>query len=113
LPSYTFTAGNVIPALLVSSIDSDPPGPILAQLSQNVFDTATGRCLLVPQRSKLVGSYQSANLYGQERVQISWERLIFPNASSLELAGMPGAEQSGLRRFGAGWTTQRLTRNRR
>ena len=79
----------VIPALLVSGIDSDLPGPILAQVSQNVFDTSIGRYLLVPQGSKLVGSYQSASVYGQERVQILWERLIFPNASSIELAGMP------------------------
>ena len=95
--SYTITAGNVIPALLVSSIDSDLPGPILAQVSQNVFDTATGRCLLVPQGSKLVGSYQSASAYGQERVQISWERLIFPNASSIELGRYAGSRSERLR----------------
>lgn len=99
---YMITAGNVIPALLVSGLDSDLPGTILAQVGENVFDTATGRYLLVPQGSKLVGTYQSASVYGQERVQISWERLIFPNASSIELAGMPGADQSGY----AGFTDQ-------
>jgi type IV secretory pathway VirB10-like protein len=96
---YTVTAGNVIPALLVSGIDSDLPGPIVAQVRENVFDTATGRYLLVPQGSRLLGSYQNASAYGQERVQIAWQRLIFPNASSMDIAGMPGADQSGYTGF--------------
>jgi type F conjugative transfer system protein TrbI len=75
---YTITAGNVIPALLVSGIDSDLPGPIVAQVRESVFDTATGRYMLIPQGSKLLGSYQNASAYGQQRVQIAWQRLISP-----------------------------------
>jgi type IV secretion system protein VirB10 len=96
---YTVTAGNVIPALLVNGIDSDLRGPIVAQVRESVFDTATGRYLLIPQGSKLVGSYQNASVYGQQRVQIAWQRLIFPNASSIEIAGMPGADQGGYTGF--------------
>lgn len=96
---YTVTAGNVIPALLVSGIDSDLPGPIVAQVRERVFDTATGRYLLIPQGTKLLGSYQNASAYGQQRVQIAWQRLIFPDASSLDIAGMPGADQSGYTGF--------------
>jgi len=92
---YTVIAGNVIPALLVSGIDSDLPGPIVAQVRESVFDSATGRYLLVPQGSRLLGSYQNASAYGQQRVQIAWQRLIFPNTSSMDIAGMPGADQSG------------------
>jgi type IV secretion system protein VirB10 len=96
---YTVTAGNIIPAVLVSGIDSDLPGPIVAQVRENVFDSATGRYLLVPQGSKLLGSYQNASSYGQQRVQIAWQRLIFPNTSSMDIAGMPGADQSGFTGF--------------
>jgi type IV secretory pathway VirB10-like protein len=96
---YTVTAGNVVPALLVSGIDSDLPGPIIAQVRENVFDSATGRYLLVPQGSRLLGSYQNASSYGQQRVQIAWQRLIFPNTSSMDIAGMPGADQSGYTGF--------------
>ena len=92
---YAVIAGNVIPAVLVSGIDSDLPGPIVAQVRENVFDSATGRYLLVPQGSRLLGSYQNASAYGQQRVQIAWQRLIFPNTSSMDIAGMPGADQSG------------------
>jgi type IV secretory pathway VirB10-like protein len=96
---YTVTAGNVIPALLVSGIDSDLPGPIVAQVRESVFDSATGRYLLIPQGTKLLGSYQNASAYGQQRVQIAWQRLIFPDASSIDIAGMPGADQSGYTGF--------------
>jgi len=96
---YTITAGNAIPALLVSGIDSDFPGPIVAQVRESIFDSATGRYLLIPQGSKLLGSYQNASAYGQQRVQIAWQRLIFPNASSIDIAGMPGADQSGYTGF--------------
>ena len=92
---YAVIAGNVIPAVLVSGIDSDLPGPIVAQVRENVFDSATGRYLLVPLGSRLLGSYQNASAYGQQRVQIAWQRLIFPNTSSMDIAGMPGADQSG------------------
>jgi type IV secretory pathway VirB10-like protein len=99
---YTVMAGSVIPAVLVSGINSDLPGPILAQVSQSVFDSATGKYLLVPQGSRLIGVYRNASSYGQERVQIAWQRLIFPNTASMDLPQMPGADQSGF----AGFTDQ-------
>jgi len=99
---FTVMAGSVIPAVLVSGINSDLPGPILAQVSQSVFDSATGRTLLIPQGSRLIGAYSNASTYGQQRVRIAWQRLIFPNTASMDLPQMPGADQSGF----AGFTDQ-------
>jgi len=96
---YTVMAGGVIPAVLVSGINSDLPGPILAQVSQNVYDTASGHALLIPQGSRLIGSYHSSASYGQSRVQISWDRLIFPNTSSMDIPSMPGTDQAGYAGF--------------
>ena len=96
---YTVMAGSVLPAVLVSGIDSDLPGPIVAQASENVFDSATGKYLLIPQGSRLIGTYGRASAYGQQRVQIAWRRLIFPNASSMDLPQMPGVDQGGYAGF--------------
>jgi type IV secretory pathway VirB10-like protein len=96
---YTVMAGSVIPAVLISGIDSDLSGPILAQVAQNVFDSATGKYLLIPEGSRLIGAYRNASSYGQERVQIAWQRLIFPNTASMDLPQMPGADQSGFAGF--------------
>jgi len=96
---YTVMAGNVIPAVLIGGVNSDLPGPVLAQVSENVFDSASGRSLLIPQGTRLIGAYQSASAYGQQRVQIAWRRLIFPNTSSMDLPRMPGADQGGYAGF--------------
>jgi type IV secretory pathway VirB10-like protein len=96
---YTVMAGNVIPAVLIGGINSDLPGPVLAQVSENVFDSASGRSLLIPQGTRLIGAYQSAAAYGQQRVQIAWRRLIFPNTASMDLPRMPGADQGGYSGF--------------
>ena len=96
---YLITAGSVIPAVLISGINSELPGPILAQVRENVFDTATGRWVLIPQGSKLIGSYKTDAAYGQERVQIGWKRLIFPIASSMDIPEMPGADDAGYAGF--------------
>ena len=96
---YTVMAGSILPAVLISGINSDLPGPILAQVSQNVLDSATGRSVLIPQGSRLIGAYQNASSYGQQRVQIAWQRLIFPNTASMNLPMMPGADQSGYAGF--------------
>jgi type IV secretion system protein VirB10 len=85
--------------VLVSGINSDLPGPILAQVSESVLDSATGKYLLVPQGSRLIGVYQNASAYGQQRVQIAWQRLIFPNTSNMDLPQMPGIDQSGYAGF--------------
>jgi type IV secretory pathway VirB10-like protein len=99
---YTVMTGSVIPAVLISGINSDLPGPIVAQVSQNVYDSAGGRSLLIPQGSRLIGSYRSAAGYGQSRVQIQWQRLIFPNTASMDIPQMPGTDEAGY----AGFTDQ-------
>ncbi|HQH26151.1 MAG TPA: TrbI/VirB10 family protein [Oligoflexia bacterium] len=92
---YELLAGTLIPALLLSGLNSDLPGKILAQVSQNVFDTAAGRHLLLPQGAKLIGEYDSRIAYGQERVLVVWTRIIFPNGKSISLESMPGIDLSG------------------
>ncbi len=96
---YTVMAGNVIPAVLIGGINSDLPGPVLAQVSQSVFDSATGKSLLIPQGSRLIGAYRNASAWGQQRVQIAWQRLIFPNTASMDLPQMPGTDQGGYAGF--------------
>jgi type IV secretion system protein VirB10 len=95
LSPYEIRAGTVIPATMIGGINSDLPGQIIGQVSENVYDTATGAYLLIPQGSKLVGTYDNAVTYGQERVLVVWNRLIFPDASALDLKGMPGADEGG------------------
>lgn len=96
---YQLRAGFVIPGLLISGINSDIPGQIVAQVAQSVFDTATGRYLLIPQGSRLVGSYASDVAYGQERLLIAWQRIIFPDGKALDLGAMPGADSAGYSGF--------------
>lgn len=87
--------GTVLPAIMLTGLNSDLPGMILAQISQNIYDTATGRYLLIPQGSRLVGSYDSFVAYGQDRALIAWKRMVYPDGSTLELKGMPGTDQQG------------------
>mgnify|MGYP000629702635 CR=1 FL=1 len=91
--------GTVIPAVMVSGINSDLPGVMIAQVSQNVWNTANGKYLLIPQGSKLYGVYDSRVVYGQERVLIAWNRVIFPDGSSVTLGAMPGADSAGYAGF--------------
>jgi type IV secretory pathway VirB10-like protein len=92
---YQLMAGTVIPGLLLTALNSDLPGQILGQVSQNVFDTVSGNHLLLPQGTKVIGEYDSRIVYGQERVLIVWTRLILPNGKSVSLEGMPGVDLSG------------------
>jgi type IV secretion system protein VirB10 len=87
--------GTVIPGIMVSGINSDLPGSLIAQVSQNVYDTATGHNLLIPQGSKLYGTYDSRVVYGQSRVLVAWNRLNFPDGSAVTLGAMPGTDISG------------------
>lgn len=91
--------GTVIPAVMVSGINSDLPGVMIAQVSQNVFNTANGKYLLIPQGAKLYGVYDSRVVYGQERVLVAWNRIIFPDGSSVTLGAMPGADMGGYAGF--------------
>ncbi|MFJ4345052.1 TrbI/VirB10 family protein [Pseudomonas sp. NPDC089401] len=96
---YELRAGFVIPAVLVSGINSDLPGQIMAQVSQGVYDTATGKHLLVPQGSRLVGSYSSDVAYGQSRVLVAWQRIVFPDGKAMDIGAMPGADSAGYSGF--------------
>jgi type IV secretion system protein TrbI len=99
LSPYELKAGSIIPAVMISGINSDLPGQIIAQVSQHVYDTATGQYLLIPQGSRLVGQYDSHVSYGQSRVLVVWRRIVFPDASTLDLGSMPGADQAGYSGF--------------
>lgn len=92
---YTLRAGFVIPATLISGINSDLPGQIIGQISQNVYDTATGKYLLLPQGSRLVGSYASDVSYGQSRVMVAWQRIVFPDGKTIDIGAMPGSDEAG------------------
>ena len=92
---YLLQAGTTIPALLQTGISSELPGPIFAQVSQNVFDSVKMDSLLIPQGAKLQGKYEHEVAQGQRRVLVVWDRVLYPNGSSLLLAGMPGAEPEG------------------
>ena len=92
---FELKTGTVIPGVLISSISSDLPGEMIAQVAANVYDTATGKYLLIPQGSRLFGRYDSKVSFGQKRVLVSWQRLIFPNAATLELGGMTGHDAAG------------------
>jgi type IV secretion system protein TrbI len=94
-PPYTVMAGTVIPAVLVTGINSGAPAQVLAQVAANVYDSATGRYLLIPQGSRIVGDYATSTQYGQDRIAVNWRRLIFPNTASLDLPSMPATDAQG------------------
>lgn len=96
---FELRAGFVIPAVLIGGINSELPGQIIGQVSQNVFDTATGNNLLIPQGSRLVGQYSSSVAYGQSRVLVSWERIVFPDGKAFDLGSMQGADEGGMSGF--------------
>lgn len=91
--------GAVIPGVMLTGVNSDLPGNMIAQVSRHVFDSATGRNLLIPQGTRIYGVYDSRIVYGQERVLIAWNRLIFPDGSSITLGAMPGADMAGMAGF--------------
>ncbi|MDN6874713.1 TrbI/VirB10 family protein [Pseudomonas citronellolis] len=96
---FELRAGYVVPATLVSGINSDLPGQIMAQVSQDVYDTPTGKYLLIPQGSRLVGSYSSDVAYGQSRVLVAWQRIIFPDGKAMDIGSMAGADSAGYSGF--------------
>ncbi|HET6525367.1 TrbI/VirB10 family protein [Sphingopyxis sp.] len=89
-------AGTVIPAALITGIRSDLPGQISAQVTQNIYDSPTGRILLIPQGSRLIGEYDSEIAAGQSRVLLAWDRLILPGGRSIRLERQPGADAAGM-----------------
>ncbi|CAN5205444.1 TrbI/VirB10 family protein [soil metagenome] len=88
-------AQTIIPAALLTAVSSDLPGPISAQVTRNVYDSLTGRVVLIPQGSKLIGAYDSQVAFGQKRVLLAWDRVIFPDGRSLQLDRLVGADAAG------------------
>ena len=92
---HILQAGSIIPAALITGIRSDLPGQITAQVTQNVYDSPTGRILLIPQGSRLIGDYDADVAFGQSRVLLAWNRLILPDGRSITLERQPGADPHG------------------
>ena len=88
-------AGSVIAASLLTGLNSDLPGMVVAQVTANVFDTVTGRTLLIPQGSRLIGSYDSVVAFGQSRALLVWQRIILPDGSSIRIDNLPATDAAG------------------
>jgi type IV secretory pathway VirB10-like protein len=92
---YLLTAGSVISASLITGLRSDLPGLVTAQVTSQVYDSPTGRILLIPQGSRLIGSYDSVVAFGQKRALIVWQRIMLPDGSSLRIDNVPATDASG------------------
>lgn len=92
---YLLSAGSVISASLITGLRSDLPGLVTAQVTERVYDTATGRILLIPQGARLVGSYDSVMAFGQKRALVVWQRIMLPDGSSLRIDNVPATDASG------------------
>jgi type IV secretion system protein VirB10 len=92
---WTLSAGTIIPASLITGLNSDLPGIVIAQVTEPVRDSASGRTVLIPQGARLVGSYDNRVGFGQRRALLIWQRIIFPDASSIDLEKMPATDGAG------------------
>lgn len=92
---FEIHAGDIIPAALVTGLNSDVPGRVIAQVTAPVYDSVSGRYLLIPQGARLIGSYDNAVHYGDDRIVLTWDRLILPNGWSIDLGAMNGADPTG------------------
>lgn len=92
---YAIMAGSIIPASLITGLNSDLPGSTIAQVTENVYDTVTGEHLLVPQGTKLFGKYDSVVAFGQKRALVVWTRLILPNGNSVVIENLPATDVAG------------------
>jgi type IV secretory pathway VirB10-like protein len=88
-------AGTIIPAALITALNSDLPGEVIAQVTEPVYDHRTGRTVLIPQGSRLIGQYDSQVAYGQNRLMVAWNRIIMPDGRSINIGSMTGADLSG------------------
>ncbi|MCR5881204.1 TrbI/VirB10 family protein [Phenylobacterium sp. J367] len=95
LSPWEVKAGSIISAALVTAINSDLPGQVIAQVTEPVYDHKTGRTVLIPQGSRLIGQYDSQIAYGQNRALIAWNRIIMPDGRSINIGSMAGADLSG------------------
>ena len=92
---WTLSAGTIIPASLITGLNSDLPGTVLGQVSENVRDSATGQTVLVPQGARLIGRYDSVVAYGQRRALVVWTRIVFPDGASIGLDAAPATDAAG------------------
>ncbi|MDA5193716.1 TraB/TrbI/VirB10 family type IV secretion system protein [Govanella unica] len=92
---YQIMAGTVIAASLLTGINSDLPGRVIAQVTENIYDSVSGRYLLLPQGSRLIGSYDSMVAFGQSRALIIWQRIILPDGSSTVIDNLPATDLAG------------------
>ncbi len=92
---HQIMAGSIIAAALVTGLNSDLPGTATAQVTENVYDTDTGQILLIPQGTRLIGTYDSRVSFGQERALLVWQRLIRPDGTSLQLDNLPASDTKG------------------
>jgi len=107
---YQVMAGTVIAGALVTGINSDLPGDVIATVTEPVYDTATGRHMLIPQGSRILGRYNSQVSYGQTRVQVVWHRVILPDTSSFQIDNLAGTDPAGYAGLedGVDWHWDRL-----
>ena len=92
---YQLMAGTIISASLITGINSDLPGVVMAQVTENIYDTVTGHTLLVPQGARLMGRYESKVVQGQKRAMVIWQRLLMPDGSHITLDNMTASDQAG------------------
>ena len=92
---FELKTGHIIHGIMITGVNSDLPGQVLGQISQNVYDTITGKHLLIPMGTKIYGRYDSNVTYGQNRLLLVWQRLIFPNGYTLELENIQGVDLMG------------------
>lgn len=96
---YEVKSGTVIPGVIITGMNSDLPGTVIGQVSENVYDSTEGKYLLIPQGTRVIGKYDSKTTFAQERGLVVWQCLIFPNGKSLILENLQGADQAGYSGF--------------
>lgn len=92
---FQVMAGSIIAASLITGINSDLPGLVVAQVTENVYDTVSGKYLLIPQGARLIGSYDSVVAFGQSRALLVWQRIVLPDGSSVQIENLPATDASG------------------
>ncbi len=92
---YQVMAGSILSASLITGINSDLPGLVVAQITENVYDTVTGHILIIPQGSRLIGSYDSVVAFGQSRALLVWQRIVMPDGSSVQIDNLPATDTGG------------------
>lgn len=96
---YELKATSIIPCVMISGLNSEKPGDIVGMVSENVYDTRYGRYLLIPMGTKIYGTYSNNVSYGDNRIAVAWQRLIYPNADSFDLQALPGSDLAGFSGF--------------